>query len=379
MPKKSKRRAKTRGGGGGGKAREGGGQKGIVGDGATAKNSADANNWDDDDDDDGAGILTAGAIQMLMDKKTGAAGSGPIRLQVFESKKRAIQQGYVLRINDGVHHYSAVLYDRSVNPATDMDRNAIIVVNRWAINEGVAFQDGKQLGTVILAFESITVSCRNFGRIVGNPSDFLQIHDGILTAGASRMIAEIGEGGWQSFPPLEHAPVLQIAGIHDDPVKGEYSITLSDGEYYILSTLPAWLPDAQLVASRQVTVHSIVRVKHHSSISKYRVKLNGESVETYVVSLSGMEIIKGNVSNIIGYPTTVRSTHASSSSGRPIVSPHLSVKSVGHSDAPAENTDDSACPSSYSVRLELARDVLALSGRERRFKGQLEVDCEAVL
>ena len=67
-------------------------------------------------------------------------------------------------------------------------------------------RDGKQLKTVIPAFESITVSCRNFGRIVGNPTDFSQIHNGILTAGASRMIAEIGRGGWQCFPPLDYKP-----------------------------------------------------------------------------------------------------------------------------------------------------------------------------
>ena len=65
MPKKSKRRAKTSAGGGGsGKARESGGREGNGGGSASAaKNSADANNWDGDDE---AGILTAGAVRMLL-------------------------------------------------------------------------------------------------------------------------------------------------------------------------------------------------------------------------------------------------------------------------------------------------------------------------
>ena len=66
MPKESKRRAKISGGGsGGGKARESGGREGANGGGSAsaAKNSADANNWDGDDE---AGILTAGAVRMLL-------------------------------------------------------------------------------------------------------------------------------------------------------------------------------------------------------------------------------------------------------------------------------------------------------------------------
>ena len=153
------------------------------------------------------------------------------------------------------------------------------------------------------------------------------------------------------------SPVLQIVGINDDLVKGEYSITLSDGEFYILCSLPAWLPDAQLITSKQVTMHSIVRVKQYSSISEKRVKLNGESVTTCVVALTGIAVVKRNVSNIIGYPTTVRTTctHSSSSSsspGRPIVSPHLSVGSS--SDSPSDLI--------FSQRLEIARGILAETG-----------------
>ena len=104
MPKKSKRRAKTSGGGGSGKARESGGREGNGS--ASAKNSADANNWDDD----GAGILTSGAVRMLL--KRGATNKehsfakkhAPI-LQVVDEVEPAdaVADSYLFCLSDGEH------------------------------------------------------------------------------------------------------------------------------------------------------------------------------------------------------------------------------------------------------------------------------------
>ena len=170
MPKKSRRRAKT--GGGGGKVPGGGGGGGAGRGDRTAKNS--------DENLNPAGILTTGAVRMLLKEEymkfmMFAEKSGPI-LQVMNDPMSYSNpggvDGYMLELSDGNDWTNgAVVLDADTALMMSEDlliKHSIIQMRHCMAAPGLAiklpsFEDG------VLLLGGVEVVARNVGRLIGNP------------------------------------------------------------------------------------------------------------------------------------------------------------------------------------------------------------------
>ena len=314
MPKKSKRRAKAGGGSGGG----GGGTSRSGADGAkpTAKNSDDIEN-----NVQRAGILTTGAVRMFSECTKGRKYSVPKKAapvlqivsdlgkggNIVKPYGRTPMNSQKCYLSDGARCiaacFSKLLSKSSNYTYQSITRHSVIRVPSYFVaGAGNTSGDAEE----VLMVTRMELVRRNVGYVLGRTMPASCAVDGILTAGAVRMLLEreyLETASWQG------APVLQVMSdpvrYHQDGGDRFAAFELSDGRDWIKALITS-NADMALPTSDLLVKHSIIRM-----VGTYMVApgtLFQLPLEDRVLALEGVEVVATNVGRLIGNPTKVETS-----------------------------------------------------------------------